>query len=60
MTKKEMKLVAEIAKMMIKFHLTEEEMKKIIEIHDGDARKALITLKTMERFNLKILELQNK
>lgn len=60
MTREEMKLVAEIAKIMIKFHLTEEEMEKIIEIHDGDARKALITLKTMERFDLRILELENE
>lgn len=49
MTKEEMKLIAEIAKMMMKFHLTEDQMKEIIEAHNGDVKKALITLKNMKK-----------
>lgn len=47
MIKVDMDMVKEITKVMKEFNLTEEQMENIVNIHGGDIKKALITLRNM-------------
>lgn len=51
MTKVDMDMVKEIIKVMKEFNLTEEQMESIVNIHGGDIRKALITLRNMSKLS---------
>lgn len=51
MTKVDMDMVKEITKVMKELNLTEEQMENIVNIHGGDIKKALITLRNVSKIS---------
>lgn len=44
-----MKKAAELARIMTKYKLTEEDVQNIIDLHDGDVKKAIRTIETAQK-----------
>ena len=47
--KETMKLAAELAKVMNRYNLDEETVRNIIEVHEGDVKKAILTIEAAQR-----------
>lgn len=47
--KETMNLAAELAKVMNRYNLDEETVRNIIEVHEGDVKKAIRTIEAAQR-----------